>query len=216
VGSLGWASTFAVPYSDHWYEVVADGTLRQGDIFQGLSAFLLAEDSVQPPVEIEEGLGQQPQIAFEVVHGDWIILDASCDVDHSAMRQPNCKQVLMASVHAATKQALKADNEKEFNQRLEVMRRQLMQGRFLLAACDGVDPHFPLSFVQYNARVLLPHSYLLQHCQQPRLRLLSPIRETFGNWVGSCFSRVGPEEDAQIPRFVQQLHAGQVIGAAEG
>ena len=33
-----------------------------------------------------------------------------------------------------------------------------------------------------------------------RLRLRSPYRESFGNWVGGNFARVGVEDVGQIPR----------------
>ena len=44
--------------------------------------------------------------------------------------------------------------------------------------------------------------YLRRACGGKRLRLVSPHREAFGNWVASNFSRVGVEDDAQIPRFI--------------
>lgn len=202
-----------MPLSDHWYLVVNDASLRQGDIFRNVAAFLLPQDVLTPAGAAGEAAPNA--IAFERVTGDWIVLDASCDVDYGPNRPPSCQHVLLASVRAATRQALKTDVEKEFNVRLEVMRKGLMPSRFLLAAHDDAQIVFPLSFVQYSARVLVPHAYLLRHCDQPRLRLKSPHRESFGNWAAACISRVGAEEEAQIPRFVPQLHAGQVVAAVD-
>jgi hypothetical protein len=197
--------------SDYWYETINDVSLRQGDIFRGVKAVQLPQDLV-----VGDNGANAGQVTFEVVTEDWIILDASCDVDYGPNRAANCQQVLLAAVRSATKQALKTDTDKEFNTRLEVMRRGHMAGRFLLPGHDALQPAFPLSFVQYNARVLLPHAYLLSQCIVPRIRLKSPHRESFGSWAASCIGRVGIEDAAQIPKFVGQLYPGQVIAADGG
>jgi len=199
-----------VALSDHWYEVIQDATLRQGDIFRSARAIQLPQGMVVPTQA-----GDALQSQFELVVEDLIVLDASCDVDYSLQRQAACQQVLLAAVRYASKEALKATTDKDYRTRLEVIRRGLMNGRFLLPDHQGVDPHLPFSFVQYHARVLVPHQYLVSLCNTPRLRLRSPHRESFGSWVASCIGRVGPEDASQIPRFVDQLHAGQVVAAGD-
>ncbi len=149
------------------------------------------------------------------MRSDVIILDASCDVDHSDQRQPACEAVLMAAVTPANPETLRATG-KEYDQRLETLRQGLLPSKFLLPEVDDETLPFPLSFVEYRERFLLPHSYLLANLGVRPRHLKSPHRERFGNWVGQCVSRVGPEDQALIPRFTSQMHPAQVLRAIDG
>lgn len=199
-----------MPVSESWYSEVDNATLRQGDIFRAVPAIQFPQDLVIDGVNINT--------PAEVLTEDWIVLDASCDVEHREGRPAVCQQVLLAAVREASREALrvKPDAEKEYKTRLEVLRRGLMAGKFMLPPHEGVQPPLPLSFVQYNARVLLPHAYLVARCNGPRIRLRSPHRENFGAWVASCIGRVGVEDDAQIPSFTPALHGGQALAAQAG
>jgi hypothetical protein len=182
----------------HWYESTGSGPFRQGDIFRGATIAWLP-DTFTPHSENE----------LNLVTANWIALEASCDLD-----QRRCTQVLLAAVLDADLKNLKVGDEKAFQQRLEVMRRGGYVTRFLLSA--EPDNKFPLSFVEFNTRALVPLSYLDKVVLgTPVLRLKSPIREQFGNWVGGCFSRVGPENEALIPPFVKSLHDAQRLKAED-
>lgn len=65
--------------------------------------------------------------------------------------------------------------------------------------------NFPVSYVEYRQRVLASHPYRIRKIANRRLRIKGRWREAFGNWGGSCVSRIGPEDVANIPRFVPSL-----------
>jgi hypothetical protein len=176
-------------YSDLWYSVVEDDSLRQGDIFRNLLVFWLPQDLLAN----ETGGDDQP-VEVARARGDWIITSASCDVANN--RYP---LVFLSRVLPATQETLNEKSAKDFRTRLEVLRRGFEPTRFLLAECPNIEPAFPLSYVDYRVHALLPHPYLKRNCRGPRLRLKHPMREQFGVWAGANLSRVGPEDDTKIP-----------------
>jgi hypothetical protein len=183
-------STTPESHSRYWYDVVKDVTLRQGDIFRDIYCYWPSRelDPLRPPTPEEK----RP---FEYDRGDFIICSASCDV-----AQGTYPFVILAQIYEATEEILKARG-KDFVAKLEVVRDGLVPALFLLSDFEGIEPRFPLSVVQYRRHALMPIEYLRKCCTNPRLRLLHPIRERFGNWVGANISRVGPEDTALIPSF---------------
>jgi hypothetical protein len=177
---------------DHWYDAIRGPTLRQGDIFRQIAVYWLPEQLPGP------GNESSAKLLFKT--GDWIVLDASCDLE-----QKKCSNVLLAPVYEATRENLKCGTDKEWRERLEVVRRGLYQTRFLLAEWPRAQPTLPYSFVDSTWHVLMPLTHL-EAVEGQRIRLRSPLREQFGNWVGTCFSRVGPENETQIPSFTKSLH----------
>lgn len=197
----------ANPYWRHWYEVVQQPPFRQGDILRGIVALWLS-DALQVP-EQNVASTDPIQVSAKWNKGDWIILDGSCDLD-----QRVCPQVLLARVEMATQQSLKAPDDKQFKQRLEVTRRGGYPTKFLLSDHPELTPPFALSFVDFRNHVLMPLKYLEKHAGGTILRLRAPIREQFGNWVGACVSRVGPEDVTLIPAFTSALHDAHRLQAA--
>jgi hypothetical protein len=198
---------------EHWYEIVSAGNLRQGDIIRNLAVPYFDDDIVELTDAISEAAGQAegspgPQVPAKCALAHWIVLDASCDVDHGEKRPPAVGQVLLARIVAADAVALNAKTPKELDERREVLRQNLVYSKYLLAECAGIEPPFPLSLVEYRQRALVPHAYVLAAALRggPRLRLRAPMRERFGNWVGIAISRVGPEDAATIPPFLPRLH----------
>lgn len=191
-------------YWDYWYETVAQPPFRQGDILRSVVAFWLDSDV---PIPSAAALGGA--VATNYRRGDWILLDASCDLDQRVV-----PQALLAPVEPATHQTLKAPDDKQFKQRLEVMRKGGYVTRFLLSDHPELTPPFQLSFVDIRHHVVMPLESLEAQVVSPIIRLRSPIREQFGNWVGACFSRVGPENVALIPPFTASLHDEQRLRAA--
>lgn len=106
-------------------------------------------------------------------------------------------------------------SENDRKKALEVLRKGYWPSRFLLSACGAVNPVFELALVDYRNRALLPHAYLVRNAQGPRLRLKSPFREQFGQWVGSCISRVGPENATLIPQFTEKLYPAHILNAVQ-
>lgn len=195
--------------SEYWYEEVTGGPLRQGDIIRDLSVPWFPEDldpDSAPPDSVV-------QFTARVTKGDWIVLDASCDLD-----QHRCTQILVAPVKSATQQMLGVVNkEKEYKERLEVLRRGLAEARYLLPEHVGAQPPFALSFVEFRQHLLVPIEHLERNANaRPRLRLRSPFREQFGTWAGGCLARIGPEDHTLIPPFLPKLFDAQKLRAVEG
>ena len=186
-----------------WYEVVDNQSLRQGDIFVDLTCYWfandLAPDSLSAPVSR--------------ITGTWIVAQASCDMEARGVPRAVVLQVLPAS--RETLRIGEQAPEKERLKRLEVIRLGGFARRFLLPERPEGNVKIPLSVVIWDNLATLPIEYLRNHyCNGPRLRLKSPLREKFGNWVGARLSAVGPEDDAVIPRFIR-IHDHHVLAASE-
>ncbi len=182
---------------DHWYlPVVGDQPLRQGDIFRDLVVYTLPQNLQVLDNPPEPGSGSRIPVEAEWSRGDWIIMSASCDVDRPAATYPH---VVLGRVLPATPAVLGTGGEKDYRERLEVLKKGLEPARFLLAECPPAAPPFPMSVVQYRVHVTMPADYLRRNCAAERLRLRHPIREVFGTWVGTNIMRVGPEDYMNIP-----------------
>jgi hypothetical protein len=94
-----------------------------------------------------------------------------------------------------------------------VLRKNLEGSKFLLSEHSGIDPPFPLSFVQFRSHLLMPVHYVRRCCTGKRLRLKHPFRESFGDWVGSNISRVGPENESLIPQFHKETWPEDILSA---
>jgi hypothetical protein len=193
----------------HWYEVVAagDDSIRQGDIFRNLTAAWLPDDLPKP----EAGKEKEVRVDVQFEPGDWIVLSASCDVQ-PGRGGGSQQQVLIARVYPCTPDHLpNVKSEKDLRERIEVFLRGLDPQRYLLAQ-HTAQPQLPLSFAVFRLQVTMPLRYLQRSTKEPRLRLKPPHRENFGNWAGTCLSRVGIEDGQQI-RFEKPagLYPAQVL-----
>jgi hypothetical protein len=140
-------------------------------------------------------------------------MSASCDVERPATAYA---QVLIGRVLPATKETLRQQTDDELRTRLEVF-RQGHTAAFLLAPHRTFQPEFPLSFVDWKTHLTMPADYIRNAVGvRPRLRLNSPFRESFGNWVGGNIQRVGIENDLQIPRFRPQIFPEHILRAEPG
>lgn len=191
--------------AEHWYDVVTETSLRQGDIIQDIRSFWLADrldedDTDTPPVEYRRG--------------NWIIAQASCDLDTARSSQAIVLQVMEASREIFK---LEGAPEKEFKKRLEVLRKGLSPRAFLLPEQTEGPALLPISFVPWDFVITLPTKYIQQVVEDvPRLRLKHPFREQFGNWLGQRISAVGPENEGLIPAFYRQIHDEHVLRAETG
>lgn len=195
------------PYQEHWYQVVEDDSLRQGDIFRDLLVFWLPDDL---PIIEGEPDEEQAEVVAEWSRGHWIVMTASCD-----LHQGRCRGALLANVRPATPAGLNAQPGKDFEKKFEVVRKGLDPAKFMLADCDRVEPDFPISVAFFRTHVFLPLAYLRANCTGKRLRLRSPLREKFGNWVGRRLSTVGPEDHAQIPSNGRSIYPPHVLDAID-
>ena len=191
-GKSGVSCTEMSNTHEFWYEeVIGEDSLRQGDIFIGLRCYWLASDLAPGNAEA----------AVKEHTGTWIVAQASCDMEWGALKRIVVLQMLPASRETLRLGA--GDPDRELKKRREVIRRGAYPRRFLIPACPNDEASMPLSVVVWESLLTLPTEYLRNHyCNGPRLRLKSPLREKFGNWVGERFSAVGPEDEAVIPRFV--------------
>jgi hypothetical protein len=177
---------------ENWYDIVEGSRLRQGDIIPNLFAYALPQSL---PV-LREAPAPNQRLPFEGILGDWIVMSASCDVAHTSKKYP---YVLVCRVLEANSGHLGGVKEKKLQGVIEVIRRGWDPGKFLLAEYPAMNPPFPRSFAQFRPHLTLPHEHLRRACVGKHLRLRSPFREWFGNWVGNNFSRVGIEEGAEVP-----------------
>jgi len=207
-----------VSHESFWYEVVDGSTLRQGDIVRGLVVPALDESIGHRLDEIARQEGET-ELVLPLVYtrADWIVLDASCDVDYGPKRSPALSHVLIARVVPADGEGLGTQVLKELAERQEMLRQSIAYNKFLLSTYGDIDPPFPLSYAEYRFRYAVPHAYLVAFVTAcgPRLRLRHPIRERFGNWVGAAISRVGVEDAATIPRFAS-LQGSKPLKAVDG
>lgn len=173
--------------SNHWYDRPAVDNLRQGDLFIGLTAFWFPEDLPPEPARSKQLLAGQRA-------GNWIVASPSCDLDTARVTQ-----ALLVEVIEASPENVWGANSKQYHQILEVLRRDLDPSKFLFPPHDDVD--LPLSFAHVRNQTLLPIRYLQAQISRRMLRLKHPFREKFGNWIGSRFSDVGPENDTLLPKY---------------
>ena len=192
------------PLADLWYEVVEDATLRQGDIIRNVVVFAFPQDL--PVLNRQPEPEEQFTVKADWLIADWIVMSASCDVDRETRKYP---WVLVGRIFPATSEKLGDAKGTKLKQTLEVIRKGLDPQRFLLAPHPG-DPELPLSFAEYRPHVTVPKEYLVRASMGKRLRLRPPYRESFGNWVGSNFARVGVEDVGQIPKQSETSPPGTV------
>lgn len=196
-----------VDYWDHWYEVVdeppPERELRQGDILRDVTPAWLPDD-----LEIDEE--EDPDLETKVHFGapeTRIVLTASCDLDARSF-----PHLLLAPIRTADKENVGPDlSDKYLERRLEALRRNLLPRQFMLSEFPDMD--FPRSFVMWQDLVYLPRAYVLRAVEGPRLRLRHPFRERFGAWVGQRMSDVGPENEAQIPKYPKNPQTHDIVDA---
>jgi hypothetical protein len=196
------------PGWEEWYEIVEAPILRQGDILRDLPIVWFPQT-----LPIPEGDPPTGTIAVNAVwdRGTWIIMSASCDVEKGT----SYPHILIGRVLAADRKVLRQGTEAELQTRLEVL-RQGHTSAFLLASNPRIEPPFPLSIVDWKRHVTMPSEYIRRAVgTRARLRLKSPFRESFGNWVGNNIQRVGIEDHLQLPRFRERLFPEHLLGAEE-
>lgn len=190
--------------SPNWYDRVEDGSVRQGDIFRAIPAVWPADtydqsaDFSTEPVRID--------CANATL--DAIVISASCDIANPKYPYSLLARVVDAEV------AVKATGDTRL-QRLEVLRQGLVPNQFLLPDSGDAVPKLGLSVVHHKVHIMVPTEALRRMAQMPRLRLRSPMREKFGQWVGACFARIGLEAETEIGRFVSSVFAPHVLDAQE-
>jgi hypothetical protein len=183
------------PGGQQWYEIAEAPVLRQGDILRDLLVYWLPQTLPVPENDPPDG---NINVSAAWDRGTWIVMSASCDVERPSRVY---EQVLIGRVLEATKEALREPNDEALRTRLEVL-RQGYPSAFVLAPHQAFAPPFPLSIVDWKTHLTMPADYIRSVVgTRPRLRLRSPFRESFGNWVGGNIQRVGIETDLQIPRF---------------
>lgn len=193
----------------HWYEIVSGPSFRQGDIIGGLPVFFLDESEELPTVVDEDDVRKIP-VNGKYILGNWIVVTPSCDLDTG-----RAKHVLLAYCAEATDRNLKAQGQKDRDQKLQVMSQGLDPSHMLLPE-SADEPAFPLSFADIRSLGSLPIVVVRRFVgSKRRLRLKHPFREKLGNWCGQWISNVGPENEMLMPRFAQ-VHSDHILKQNEG
>lgn len=201
----------AVELWHHWYEIIENDSLRQGDLFRDLVVPLLPDslelmnaDEIRPETSID----------LQWKKGTWILFSASCDLEaeHSV-------PFALLGLVVPLDDILGSGKTRNRRQRGEIVRRGLMPSKFRLVENPEASPAFADSVVDYRVHVTVPVPFLRRACIGPRLRLKPPFREQFGSWVGWNISRVGIENEMQIERDtagVSDARLLEMVEAEEG
>lgn len=195
------------PAGQQWYEIAGAPVLRQGDILRDLLVYWLPQTL---PIPENDPPGGTIEVSAAWDRGTWIVMSASCDVERPSRIYA---QILIGRVLEATRETLHQQTDDELRTRLEVL-RQGHTSAFLLAPHQAFEPPFPLSVVDWRTHLTMPADYIRNTVgTSPRLRLRSPFRESFGNWVGDNIQRVGIENYLQMPRFRPRIFAEHLLRA---
>lgn len=173
--------------SNSWYEVIEGDSLEQGDLLSGV----VTPRAIIDP-EAEGGF------RIRVGSGSYIILSQTCDLEHDKVQE-----VLLASVRAYQDLAQEAEPA-----RRTAFREALIQGAefayFLLDEFDG-SPHLVWSIVNFHQLRLID----IVSCRTqalnsgPRLRLVSPYKESLAQSFGRYMMRVALPHTAHAFKSVK-------------
>lgn len=179
---------------DHWYET-ASGSLRQGDILEGVSVPLPpAVFDMSLPVEEHLGVPIHPQVS----NGSWVVLTPSCDLENGRVRE-----VLLAEARAATPEELGMDGGKSFLQWMEVVRQGKDVSKFLLP--DHAERGFPASVVFFRSLTVANLASVLAFAQREHLRIRHPFREMLAVAFATSVMQVGPETGEGTTRRIERI-----------
>jgi hypothetical protein len=157
-----------------WYEVINGDSLEQGDLLPGV---------VTPRVIIDPGV--EGGFRIRVGSASYIILSQTCDLEHDKVHE-----VLLASVRTYQELAHEADAARGTG-----FRKALIQGAefayFLLHQYDGPPP-LEWSVVNFHQLRLLDTKSCRTQAREigPRLRLVSPYKESLAQSFGRYMMRV--------------------------
>jgi hypothetical protein len=184
-----------------WYGVVHDASLRQGDFFFRLPAYVpqYAEELAQVlDRDVPEDLEGEP-IDVDVFLGryDVVVLSQSCDL----LNRKNLPlSVLVCPIFdlEGAKQHIKSLADKNV---LDEARQGKMPGVHMLAACEVPEFSRGIQLALFHQIFTNPFSYVksVAEAQQTRLRLLPPYREHLAQAFARFVMRVGLPQD--IPKL---------------
>ena len=175
-----------------WFDAVSDTSIRQGDIFFDLTVPVAGHSADTFPIAKDQDAGWP----ISVIEGDWVVFSASCDLEAGR----SVEYPIIGRLFSVSDLIDEADRSQRARQKAEVLRRGLVPSKHLFADVETEGLVLQKRFADYRQHVCVPYKYLQSACAAgPRLRLKSPHREAFGNWVGNNFSRVGIEDQEQIP-----------------
>ncbi len=173
-----------------WFDVVAEGSLFQGDILPKCPVFV-PDGNLTWPIPSDNSLGFRADLI------ELIVLTQSCDLVNDKV-----SEVLLARVLPwvnVVRDEMKHGNEFAKSARF---RKQIVEGTIpslsLLHKRDE-EPCLEWSVVTFHSLYTLPKSYLTAFAASlgPRLRLRSPYREHLAQAFARYFMRVGLPHDAR-------------------
>ena len=172
-----------------WYQSVADGTLRQGDIFFDFPVFVAKADAAV----MQKYLSGQSNVNFggTVLKMNVIVASQSCDLEHDKV-----KTVVLCPIWDLdhVRNIFGWDDEK-----LENVRTGRENNWHLVDKSD--DPAAVMSIIEFRRVYTTTKKMLMMFADNAgsHVRLLPPYREHFSQAFGRYFMRVALPED--IPTF---------------
>jgi hypothetical protein len=169
-----------------WYQVISDGTLEQGDIFENCPVFV-------PPAEFDPAV---KTAEFHWEQRDLIVLSQSCDL---VSGREKLTDVLFCAVW--NQSDIPPQNHLSTPKGLEDARRGNLPGFHLLAKC--AEPQFVrgIRIIDFRRSYSLPVPFVRKFAEKAssRVRLMPPYREHLSQAYARYFMRVGLPVD--IPPF---------------
>jgi hypothetical protein len=167
-----------------WYEVVATGSLAQGDVLPGCPV---------PCVEVASfPIVEGAQLDVPVRDLDLVVMSQSCDLENGKI-----EDVLLAEVVSYAEVKKSVEFLRSTNARRSIVQGNLT-GYSLMQKADAPLPAMPWSLVDFHRLHVLRKTYVEGFAQQlgDRLRLVSPYREHLAQAFARYFMRVGLPHDA--------------------
>lgn len=174
---------------NRWYEVIDGDSLEQGDL---LSSVVTPRAIIDP--EVEGGY------RIRVGSTSYIILSQTCDLEHDKV-----PEVLLASIRTYQELAHEAESARKTG-----FREALIQGAefayFLLHQFDG-PPKLEWSIVNFHQLRLVDIKSCRVQAQElgPRLRLVSPYKESLAQSFGRYMMRVALPQTAHSFKSVKYI-----------
>lgn len=169
-----------------WYEAVDNDDIKQGDIFEDVEVFRIADDWVD---------GVTTEARFEAVERNVIVMSQTCDM---SKKHPKVDEVLLCPLYyrwEMTKGHLTSDKG------MEDARRNNLPRFLVLAECSLPGLEREIRVVEFAPVFTLPLIHLRKKAEsvEKRIRLLPPYREHLSQSFARFFMRVGLP--IEIPSF---------------
>lgn len=167
-----------------WFTEINGDELEQGDLIVNCPV-------LQPVWTDEKTVGDGGNLVADQAIRDVIVMTQTCDLVNDKIALALLCPYLPATTFVEAN--FPDSSEKERAKLRENIRRGIMPGYHMIAACDLPGHEEDIKIVSFYEVFSLPKSFLghMAATQVPRLRLLPPYREHLAQAFARFFMRVG-------------------------